>query len=432
MRRKRWRRAGGPLYLERQEVGMEETSKRRSLHLGTRAVHGQGRAPRASGPVVTPIFQSATFAAESLEDQLRLRTADRYYTRYGNPTHTEAETRLAALEGAEKGLVFSSGMAAMASILAATLVKGDHLVAQRELYGGTFTLLAHWLPRWGIETTFVDAANPGAFAAAVRKETRLVLVESPTNPTLKIVDLKRVTGLARERGLLSVIDNTFATPVNQRPHEWGFDLVAHSATKYLSGHSDIICGAVTGSAALLASIAEARRDFGGVMDPHATWLLIRGLKTLGLRVERQNENALRLANFLARHPRVRHVHYPFLESHPQNALARSQMSGGGGVLSFELEGSTDETQRVVESLRLFTLAGSLGGAESLVTLPALTTHATLSPEERRAAGISDRLVRVAVGIEESEDLIADLDEALGHLEATVPLGASPERARRGD
>lgn len=321
------------------------------------------------------------------------------------------ESAIADLEGADAALVFSSGMAAITTAFLAVLGSGDHIVAQRELYGGTFDFLTNWAPRFGIEITFVDAESTAEFSSAIRLNTKIIFVETPTNPTLKLVDLESIGALGKRREVLTFIDNTFATPVNQRPIELGIDVVLHSATKYLGGHSDIVCGAVAGAKEFIIKLREARITFGGTMDPHASWLLLRGLKTLAIRVERQNENALRVAEFLEKHRLVKRVHYPFLNSHPNFTLAQTQMSGGGGLLSFEIHGGAEEARHFVESLNLFSLAGSFGGVESLATIPALTSHAMLSQEDKLKTGVTNRLIRLAVGVEHADDLISDLKHA---------------------
>jgi cystathionine gamma-synthase len=394
--------------------------KDKKTQLDTLAVHGPSAREHKAGPLATPIFQTSTFEVEDNEQQRRVTTSDQFYTRYGNPTHTVAEQTIAALEGAEAALLFASGMAAITTAVLALARAGDHVVAQGDLYGGTIKFLSAWLPRYGVETSFVETTRAEDFAAAIRPNTRLMYLESPTNPTLKLVDLRRAVAIAGEHGLTTLIDNTFATPVNQRPIELGVDLVLHSATKYMAGHSDLIAGAVAGSQKLIAEIWETRTTLGGVMDPHAAFLLLRGLKTLTVRVQRQNQNAMEVAEFLARHPRVKRVHYPFHNSHPQLALARQQMHGGGGLLSFEVDGSAEDTRRFVEALRLFSLAPSLGGVDSLVTIPVITSHAMVSAEDRRRMGITEQLVRLAIGIESAADLTADLDQALATISARQP------------
>jgi cystathionine beta-lyase/cystathionine gamma-synthase len=277
--------------------------------------------------------------------------------------------------------------------------------------------LSQWLPKMGIETTFVDTTDYEQHARAIRPNTKLLYIESPTNPLLRVVDFNKVAALAKQRGLMSMIDATFGTPINQHPHDYGIDLILHSGTKYLSGHTDLICGAVAGRNELIDQIHNTRTTLGNCMDPHASWMLVRGLKTVSVRVARQNENAQRVAEFLSDHAKVRKVYYPFLKSHPQHALAREQMSGGGGMVSFEVEGSGDNARRVAEAMRLFSLAPSLGGVESLVSIPVLTSHLMVSPEERRKIGITEQLIRLSVGIENVDDLIADLEHALEAVKA---------------
>jgi cystathionine beta-lyase/cystathionine gamma-synthase len=264
----------------------------------------------------------------------------------------------------------------------------------------------------GIETTFVDTTDYEQHARAIRPNTRLLYLESPTNPTLRIVDFKRVATLARQHKLLTMIDSTFGTPINQHPAEYGIDLIMHSGTKYLGGHSDLICGVVCGRAELMEKIWETRTTLGNCMDPHASWMLVRGLKTLSVRVARQNENAQRVAEFLADHAKVRSVHYPFLKSHPQYPLACTQMSGGGGMVTFEVEGTGADARLVSEAMRLFTLAPSLGSVESLVSMPVYTSHAMISAEDRAKMGVTEQMIRLSVGIENADDLIADLERAL--------------------
>jgi cystathionine beta-lyase/cystathionine gamma-synthase len=264
----------------------------------------------------------------------------------------------------------------------------------------------------GVETTLVDTTDYEQHARAIRPNTKLLYIESPTNPAVRVVDLKKIAALARQHDLLSMIDATFGTPINQRPAEFGIDLIMHSGTKYLAGHSDLICGVVAGSGDLIEKIHSTRTTLGNCMDPHASWMLIRGLKTLAVRVARQNDNALRVAEFLSQHDKVRRVHYPFLKNHPQHAIAREQMSGGGGMVSFEVEGTGDDARRLTESLRLFTLAPSLGGVESLVSIPVLTSHAMISASERQKMGVTEQMIRLSVGIENADDLIADLEHAL--------------------
>jgi cystathionine gamma-synthase len=386
--------------------------KRHRFHRETESVHGGARLEKSNRAMAQPIYQTSTFQVTDSDQQLRATGTDMFYTRYGNPTHTRVEQAIAELEGADAALLFASGMNAITTSVLALLKSGDHIVAQRDIYGGATKFFSTWLPKLGIETTLVDTTDYDQHRRAIRPNTKLLYLESPTNPTLRVVDLQRVAALAREHQLMTFIDSTFATPINQRPTEFGIDLVLHSATKYLGGHTDLICGAAVGRHDLIDKIRESRTTLGGTMDPHAAFLLLRGIKTLALRVERQNQSALRIAEFLAQHPKVRSVNYPLLKGHPQRAVAIEQMKGGGGVLSFEVEGTGEEAKKVSESLRLFALAPSLGGVESLVSLPVLTSHAMISAEQRQKMGITEQLIRLSVGIENVEDLMADIEHAL--------------------
>ncbi|HKD01317.1 MAG TPA: aminotransferase class I/II-fold pyridoxal phosphate-dependent enzyme [Terriglobales bacterium] len=384
----------------------------------TEAVRGGTDLGKKNGPLATPVYQTSTFEVTDNEQQLRATPTDMFYTRYGNPTNTVAEKAVAELEGADAALVFSSGMNAITTTIMALLKSGDHIVAQRDIYGGTNKFLTQWLPKYGVETTFVDTVQYSQHENAIRPNTRLLYLESPTNPTLRVVDLKKVTAIAKQYRLLTMIDSTFATPVNQRPVEFGVDLVMHSGTKYFAGHSDLICGVIAGRADLIEQIHHTRTTLGGNMDPHAAWLLLRGIKTLAVRVQRQNLNALRVAQFLVKHPKVRRVNYPLLAGHPQHSLALEQLQGGGGMVSFEVDGSGEDACRLSEALNLFTLAPSLGGVDSLVSIPVLTSHAMISPEDRVRMGVAEQLIRLSVGIENADDLIADLDQALGAVSRT--------------
>jgi len=377
----------------------------------TEAVRGGTTLDKKNGPLATPIYQTATFEVTDNDQQVRATHTDMFYTRYGNPTNTVAESAIAELEGADAALLFASGMGAITTSILALLKSGDHVVAQRDIYGGATKFFSQWVPKLGIETTFVDTTDYEQHARAIRPNTRLLYLESPTNPLGRVVDLHKTASLAKKHNLISMIDSTFATPINQRSAEFGIDLVMHSATKYFAGHSDVICGVIAGRKDLIEKIHETRTTLGGVMDPHAAWLLLRGIKTLAVRVQRHNENALRVAQFLAQHSRVRRVHYPFLEGHPQRAVAMEQMSGGGGIVSFEVDGSGEDARHVSESLNLFTLAPSLGGVDSLVSIPVLTSHAMISAELRQKMGVTEQLIRLSVGIENADDLIADLEQA---------------------
>jgi cystathionine beta-lyase/cystathionine gamma-synthase len=388
----------------------------------TRAVRGGADLGKRNGPLAAPIYQTATFQVTDNDQQLRVTPSDMFYTRYGNPTLTVVERAIAELEGTDRALLFASGMAAITTSILALLQSGDHIVAQRDIYGGTAKFLGQWLPKLGIETTFVDTTEYEQHERAIRPATKLLYLESPTNPIVRVVDLNRVAAIAKKHNLITMIDSTFATPINCRPAEFGIDLIMHSATKYLAGHSDVIAGVVAGRSELIEPIHATRTTLGGIMDPHAAWLLLRGIKTLAVRVERQNENALRIAQFLAQHPNVRRVYYPFVEGHPQRSLAREQMRGGGGIVSFEVEGTGKDARKLSEALSLFTLAPSLGGVDSLVCIPVLTSHAMVSAEHRAKMGVTDELIRLSVGIEHAEDLISDLEQALA-LVASAPSHA---------
>ena len=399
--------------------------KQRKRRPETAAVRGGSDLERKNGPVAPEIYQTSTFEVTDNEEQIRVTTTDRYYTRWGNPTITLAEQTVAALEGTESALVFASGMGAITTTILSLLKAGDHIVAQRDLYGGVTKFFSEWLPKLGIETTLVDTTEYEQHARAIRSSTKLLYLESPTNPSLRIVDMKKMAALAKGHGLISMMDSTFGTPINQHPAEYGIELVMHSGTKYLSGHADLTCGVISGRRELIEQIGESRKTLGNCMDPHAAWLLIRGLKTLAVRVARQNENALRVAEFLEQHAKVRRVHYPFLKSHPQYAIAREQMSGGSGMVTFEVEGSGDDARRVSEAMRLFTLATSLGGVESLVSIPVLTSHAMISAEQRAEMGVTEQMVRLSVGIESVEDQIEDLERALQAVgnRVRIPVGS---------
>jgi cystathionine beta-lyase/cystathionine gamma-synthase len=383
--------------------------RKHQRHPETEAVRGGTHLDKKNGPLITPIYQTSTFEVTDMKEQVRATHTDKFYTRYGNPTHTVVEAAIAELEGADAALLFASGMSAITTSILALLKSGDHIVAQRDIYGGATKFLTQWLPKFGVETTLVDTTDYEQHARAIRPNTKILYLESPTNPTLRVVDLKKVSGLAQKHGLITLIDSTFSTPINCRPIEFGIDLVMHSGTKYFAGHSDLICGIIAGRQDLIDTIHATRTTTGCNMDPHAAWLLLRGIRTLAVRVQRQNTSALRVAQFLKKHPKVRSVSYPFLEGHPQRALAMEQMRGGGGVLSFEVDGTGEDACRFAEALNLFTLAPSLGGVDSLVTIPVITSHAMIRAEEREKMGVTEQMVRLSVGIENVDDLIADLE-----------------------
>jgi len=389
-------------------------AKAEGLGLQTTVLHGADGLNETHA-VTAPIWQTSTFGADSAEHMAELGEAvrpDEFYTRYGNPTHRQVATTIAALEGGEAALVTSSGMGAIYSAVMSLLGKGDHVVTQQSLYSATGKLFRDYAPRWGVECTFVDQTKTEEFEAALRPNTRLIYVESPSNPLLRLTDLRAVAELAKPRGITTVIDNTFATPVNQQPLKLGIDVAVHSATKYLGGHHDLMAGAVVGAARFVEEVWDFSLVSGAVLSPFDAWLLQRGLKTLGLRVERQNRNALALAQFLEGHPQVARVNYPGLESHPQHALARRQMSGFTGMMSVELKGGPAAVKSLVASLKLAECAVSLGGLTTLVVPAAAMWSHQHTPEQRRAAGIGDGLVRISVGAEDEKDLLADFAQAL--------------------
>jgi cystathionine gamma-synthase/methionine-gamma-lyase len=383
--------------------------------LSTRSVHaGERRDPE--GAIHTPLYSHSTFAFDSTADLLDVvegRKSGNLYTRYGlNPTIRSTEAKLADLEGGEQALAFSSGMAAEAATFLAHCRTGDHIVCIGEVYGGTFELLGDNLPQVGITTTFLRAAEVDRLPEVLTGRTRIVFFETPANPTLTVFDIAAIAEQARTVGALTVVDNTFATPVNQNPLQHGADLVVHSATKYLGGHSDLTAGVLTGPAEHLAPVAGWRKNLGQVIAPETAFLLARSIRSLPVRVRAQNDTAAAVAAFLATHPRVARVHYPGLATGEQKRIVDAQMRGGGGMLSAVLDADADQTAAVVDRLRLFAIAPSLGGVESLVTQPITTTHHGLDPAERAKRGIADSMVRLSVGLEDADDLIADVAQAL--------------------
>jgi cystathionine gamma-lyase len=381
------------------------------LRFATRAIHGGQHPDPLTGAVMPPIYATSTYVQSSPGVH---KGYD--YSRSRNPTRDALQAALCDLEGGGAAFAFASGMAASSTVLE-LLDAGSHIVAMHDLYGGTYRLFENVRKRSaGHEVTFVDLTRPGALESALRPNTRLVWVETPSNPLLQLVDLAAVAAVARSKGLLSVCDNTFATPFVQRPLEHGFDIVVHSTTKYLNGHSDCVGGAaiVRADSPLAERLGYLQNAVGGVSSPFDSFLTLRGIKTLALRMERHCANAVAIAQFLATHPRVERVIYPGLTSHPQHALARRQMTGGyGGIVTAILKGTLDDTRQMLERCHLFSLAESLGGVESLIEHPAIMTHASLPAAKRVALGIGDGLIRLSVGVEDAQDLIGDLKAALG-------------------
>jgi cystathionine gamma-synthase len=389
-----------------------------SNHFSTQVVHAGEEKRKPYGALTTPIIQTSTYTfadtAEILDFMQRKAAGDGpvrdEYGRYSNPTQSVVERKLAALEGGEQALLFASGMCAITTTMLALLSAGDHVVMVSDSYHRTREFALTFLSRWGIETTLVAVDQPATLLEAIRSNTRLIFSETPTNPYLRVMDVGRMVEVARSRDIITLLDSTFATPVNLRPLDLGVDLVIHSGTKYLGGHNDLLAGAVIGSSQLLEPINKARGIFGGVSNPHDAYLLLRGLKTLDLRVHRQNENGQHVAQFLEDHPGVCRVYYPSLTSHPDHKVARRQMSGFGGVVSFEIDGDIDKTSRFIDLLRLPYIGPTLGGVESIIEQPAVLF--SLDRADRQAAGLKDNLVRYALGIEDANDLIADLKWAL--------------------
>lgn len=382
----------------------------------TLCVHG-GEQLDAQGGVHSPLYNHSTFGFSSTKDLLDVvegRVHGNLYTRYGlNPTIRATERKLALLEGAEAALAFGSGIAAESAVFLALCRSGDHIVCVGDVYGGTYELLEHNLPNFGIKTTFLPGEEAGHLADVVTNQTRLVFFETPSNPKMEVLDIASIAGIAKSLGVLTVVDNTFASPINQSPLQLGADLSVHSATKYLGGHSDLTGGALMGSKALLDVIAPWRKSLGQIMAPDVAFLLARSLRTLAIRVQQHNQTALAVAEFLSTHPKVKQVNYPGLPSFPGHEIAVRQMRGFGGMVSFVLDGDATATAQAIDRLRLFTIAPSLGGVESLVTQPMTTTHHDLTPAERQQRGIVDGMIRLSCGLEDSQDLIADLQQALG-------------------
>jgi cystathionine gamma-synthase len=401
----------------------------RGHDFSTRAVHAGEVRNKPYHTLTTPIVQTSTFTFDDTTDLTDFMEAHMWgdeserteYGRYGNPTLAAVERKLADLDGGEAALLFSSGMAAVTVTLLTLLSSGTHLVMTDDCYRRTRQFITKFLDRYGVEATQVPVGDYEALEAAIRPDTRVLLSESPTNPYLRVVDVPRLVEIALRHQLKTVIDSTFATPINQRPLEFGVDLVVHSATKYLGGHNDLLAGVVIGSDYLIAGLRETQGMVGAISDPNTAYLLLRGLKTLDLRVTRQNETGLKVARFMEGHPVVRRVYFPGLPSHPDHAIACEQMSGYGGVISFELDADLEATGRFIDALQIPYIGPSLGGVESLVGQVSLVSYYELSSEERAEIGISDNLVRLAVGIESADDIIADLAQALDQTFGTTTL-----------
>lgn len=410
--------------------------KKKSPALSTLAVRAGQPRKDAFDAVTTPIACTATYAFSSsaeLKDHFEGRITRQEYGRYGNPTVRAAEEKLAALEGAGDAVLFSSGMAAITTALFALLKKGDHVVLTNDCYRRTRAFVTQWLARFGVESTIVKAGDPDAVAAAIDDKTRVVLTESPTNPYLRVADLPALDAARKKHPRAKIlIDATFATPVNQQPLLQGADLVLHSATKYLGGHNDLLAGVVAGEEGLVSLVREARDVLGGVLDPHAAYLLVRGLKTLPLRVARQNATGLAIARWLEAQPAVARVFHPGLESHPDHAVAKRLMTGFGGVVSFVLRADLELTAKALDACTLATIAPSLGGVETLIEQPAIMSYYGLSREEREAIGIADGLVRLSVGVEDEDDIRDDLARVLAEVEKASKKKTDEASAKKAE
>ena len=386
--------------------------------LATKVIHA-GHIKDSSGALVTPLCQSATFVFDSAQQGGARFAGDEtgyIYTRLGNPTTAELERKMAELEGAAAAAATASGMAAVSSALLANLSQGDHLVASKAVYGCTFSLMTTQLNKFGIDVSLVDFKDLDAISAAITEKTKVLFCETPVNPHLDVFDLDALVFIAKKHGLISIIDNTFMTPLLQQPLAHGVDLVVHSATKYLNGHGDVIAGIICGSDEQIEKIKfETMKDLGGVLSPHDAWLILRGLKTLDVRMERHCDNAEKVVEYLLSHPKVLKVYYPGIEGSYGQYLLGKQMRRGGGVIAFELDADLDLSIEFINSLQLFSIAVSLGDAESLIQHPASMTHATYDKNQREAAGIGENLLRISVGLESVEDLIVDLEQGLARI-----------------
>lgn len=383
--------------------------------LSTRAIHAGEPRRKYADSLTTPIVQTSTFTfknSKAIEDYTKKGKEHFEYGRYGNPTAKIAEARLADLEGAEDCVVFSSGMSAITTTILSLVQSGDHIVITDDSYKKTLEFCRSYLKQFGVECTIVPFGDYEVLEKAIKKNTRFIFSESPTNPYLNIFDLIKIKKIAVRHKVLTLIDSTFSTPYNQRPIEFGIDIVLHSATKYLAGHNDILAGAVLGKTELIENIRNLHKSMGGLIDPHCCYLLLRGLKTFPLRVQKQNDSALKVARFLESHPRVKKIYYPFLESHRHYKIAKEQMAGGGGVVTFEIKGNINTAKRFLDALRLCYIGPSLGGVETLITHPALVSYYDYNRKQRYKLGLTDTLFRLAVGIEDVEDIIADLNRAL--------------------
>ena len=384
----------------------------------TMAVHGKGRPVMKVQPVNPPIVQSTNFRYENTQQLKDYRAGDKsifIYTRYDNPTVLEVEGYLSGLENAEKALIFSSGMGAISSTIFALIKKGDEILSGDTIYGGTFQFFEEVLPKFGVKVEYFDSRRFEESDKLITGTTKVLYVESPTNPNLKLTDLDEAVRFAKKHNLISIIDNTFATPIIQNPLDYGFDIVLHSGSKYLSGSSDLVCGAAVGRSVLMEKVWNYRKLLGTNLDPSACFLLLKGIKSLSVRIEKHNENALRIAEYFENYPKINRIFYPGLRSHPQHELARKQMNGFGGMINIELKGSRKEAERFVDDLKIILNTTSLGGMESMVSIPVLTSQYGMTEEQLALAEVTPSMVRLSVGIEDVNDLINDIEQALNKI-----------------
>ena len=391
----------------------------KNVHPHTLCIHA-GKEKNQHGTLATPLYQTSTFVFDNAEQGAARFAGEQegyIYTRLGNPTTRELEQKIAALEGMDDAAATATGMGAVAASTMAFLQHGDHLIASKAIYGCSFALFNHMFARYGIEVSFVDMTDHAAVAAALKPNTKMLFAETPINPNLVVLDLAFLGQFCQQHKLISVVDNTFLTPLLQQPAKYGIDIVIHSATKYLNGHGDVVAGIIVADSEKIATIKMTTlKDMGATISPHDAWLIIRGLKTLAVRMERHCQNAQQVAEFLQAHPAVKEVYYPGLPSHAGYRFLGEQMQGAGGVLAFELNASLEQSRYFINQCRLLSLAVSLGDAESLIQHPASMTHSPYTPEERKMAGISDGLIRVSVGLEHVADIIADLEQALEKMQ----------------
>jgi len=390
-----------------------------SKNIETQAIHSGRINDEQFGSLATPLYQTSTFIFENAQqgaDRFAGEAEGYIYSRLGNPTTRQLEMRVAAMEGMEDAAATATGMGAVSGALLANLSCGDHLISSKAVYGCSFALMSHQLTRWGIEVSFVDMANPAEVEAAIKPNTKVMFLETPVNPNLAVYDLAVIGKIAQKHNIISIVDNTFLTPVLQQPRKYGIDIVVHSATKYLNGHGDVVAGIICGTNEMIMNIKmTVLKDIGATMSPHDAWLIMRGLKTLPIRMERHCSNAEKIAEYLQTHESVSQVYYPGLKSHPGNKFIGTQMKAAGGVIAFEIKSDLSGGSEFINRMQLFSIAVSLGDAESLIQHPASMTHSPYTQEERLAAGISDSLIRISVGLENVDDLLADLEQSLNMI-----------------